>query len=584
APFTLITWWQLGAAINKAGSAVALAPGQDLTLTSLSLLLADLSRPLGDPLSLPTLALESLFKVPAGASLLLQDVVVTLSTIDLRAAIYSICSASNTSAFPYSSGAVVEGGVVRLIDHTSRAAGADGTAGAGGEVRWINVTLSCPGYGIEDPACAARPVTEGWELGAAALGPLLEATEGPVMLSLAPDVALPTDGSWEQVVVPAGRLMVLIGDPTLQQERGRRTTLDLGGVEAAWSDASLGSAAAGPDASVVGVAQLRDLQLVNLPYSSMPREPVGFLALSMQSFQIPGRLAQESTATLVAPVAQGPLQLRVSRCTLVVPDPELAFLARAASGLGQPDLTALFGDEAGQPRVGGEPAMDGAQGRLLLEFLQIRSLAAKIEAAEKTRDRLGSKAANGCDSVAFTEVTLVAASRYSGGLLGPAVSPQWPPLLIRDKDVALQWGATGTSVYAGLEEALLDLGSCGQVASNPTVRLLSSYDDRSVQPVTSGEQRLLLAESGRSSLQAAGSCVVAGYPPTMGAISRVSASSPITLRDMVLYNLAPGGVYPLPPASTNGSVRAALSPAPQLQGADAPWANSSLPLWYFQCA
>ncbi|PNH01333.1 hypothetical protein TSOC_012789, partial [Tetrabaena socialis] len=68
-----------------------------------------------------------------------------------------------------------------------------------------------------------------------------------------------------------------------------------------------------------------------------------------------------------------------------------------------------------------------------------------------------------------------------------------------------------------------------------------------------------------------------------GAISRLQLSSPITLRDLVLYNLAPGGTYPLPGVSEDGSVEA-LTPAPQLQGADAPWVNSSLPLWYFQCA
>ncbi|PNH10407.1 hypothetical protein TSOC_002875 [Tetrabaena socialis] len=196
-PFTTITWWQLVDKLEKSGPAVGLAPGQDLTLTALTLFLVDLTAPFGYGVTLPTLALASLFAVPAGARLLLQDVVVVLSIIDLQLAMSGICSVHDTGAFPYSLSVVVDGGVVRLIDHTSRAPDENGTAGAGGEVRWINVTLTCPGNGVENPPCAARPIREGWELGVAALRTVR--TVGPVMLSLASDVALPADGSWTQV-------------------------------------------------------------------------------------------------------------------------------------------------------------------------------------------------------------------------------------------------------------------------------------------------------------------------------------------------------------------------------------------------
>ncbi|PNH08924.1 hypothetical protein TSOC_004510 [Tetrabaena socialis] len=467
--------------------------GQDLTLTSLCLFLVELPAPLGYQVNLPTLALASLFAVPAGARLLLQDVVVVLAVVDLYSAMNGICSIYDTDAFPYSPGVVVEGGVVHLIDHTSWAPDENGTAGAGGEVRWINVTLTCPGYGSTRPACAARPIREGWELDAAVLQPMLEATEGPVMLSLAPDVALPAGGSWAQVMVPAGRLLVLIGDPSLQLRRGRKSTLDLGGVEGAW--VSLGMLNGLPPS----MAHLRDLQLVNLPYSSMPRESLGLLALSMQSFGLTWCVHARNASGQSSNHELKP-QLRVSRCTLVVSDPELAFLARAAaasvsglgqpnltalfgdgagqvqgSGLGQPNLTALFGDGAGQPRVGGGPLMDGAEGSLLLEFLQLRSL------------------------VAFTDVTLVSASHYSGthrnvssfaALPGPPpLLPSalvWPPLLIHDKNVALQWGSAGTLMTSTLEEALLAVDSCGQAPSGRTVIVLSSTDDQSVPPVVSG--------------------------------------------------------------------------------------------------
>ncbi|PNH07503.1 Proline-rich receptor-like protein kinase PERK2 [Tetrabaena socialis] len=594
-PFTLITWWQLATELQMSGPAVELAPGQDLTLTALSLFLVDLSAPLGYHVTLPTLALASLFAVPASAKLLLQDMVVVLSAVDMQLAMDGICSVYDTDSFPYSPGVVVDGFVVRLIEHTSRAPDENGTAGAGGEVRWINVTLTCPGYEFKYPPCAARPIRGGWELDAAVLRPMLEATVGPVMLSLAPDVALPAGGNWTQVVVPVNQMLVLIGDPSLQLRRGRPTTLDLGGVEGAWAFMRDDRYPWIPP----GMAQLRDLQLVNLPYSSMPRESQGLLALSMQSFGLIGQDASGPPSN-----DDQPPQLRVSRCTLVVSDLELAFLARAAaasiSGQGQPNLTALFGDEAGQlrptaptslpspspprspqPRVGGDPLMDGAKGSLLLEFLQLRSL------------------------VAFTDVTLVSASRYSephrevpsfATLPGlPPLLPSalvWPPLLMYDRDVALQWGGAGTLVTSAFEEALLAADACGQAPSGRTVIVLSSTDDQSVPPVASGGQLRLLAST-RSPLAVAQSCVVAGYPPALsglrtfvnmqGAISRLQLSSPITLRDLVLYNLAPGGTYPLPGVSEDGSAEV-LPPAPQLQGADAPWANSSLPLWYFQCA
>ncbi|PNH04828.1 Serine/threonine-protein kinase unc-51 [Tetrabaena socialis] len=613
APFTMITWWQLSPQLQTTGPALTLAPGQELILDSLTLYLADLAGPFGYAARLPTLA-PALLVVPAGASLQLKDVVVVLAVLELAAVMKSICAAYDTSAFPYSPGVVMEDGVVRLVDHTSVAPDEYGTDGAGGEVRYINVTLTCPGYGTAALPCAARPITEGWQLGAAVLGPLLNSTEGPVMLSLAPDVALPADGSWEQVVIPAGRVMVLIGDPSLQQQRGRRSTLDLSGLEGAWAFMDGGALSIyTPTVLRAGTAHLRDLQLINLPYSSRPREAVNLLAIGMQSFQFTGRNASGQ------PLDDGlPPQLRVSRCTLVVSDPELAFLAGAAaasvSGGGQPNLTALFGGARGQPRIGGDPLVDGAEGSLLLDVLQIRSLVRSL--------------------VAFTTTTLVSASRYWAGLppaaagndtavvvnaippttaLGPAamrdLSPLlpssllWPPLLVYDRDVALQWGGAGTIVAGALEEALLTVDSCGQAPSGRTVIMLSSTDDQSVPPVASGQQLRLLGPT-LTPLAAAESCVVAGYPPALsgrrtfvnmqargagekygegGALGRAALSSPITLRDLVLYNLAPGGTYPLPAVSEDGSVEA-LRPAPQLQGADAPWANSSLPLWYFQFA
>ncbi|PNH11931.1 putative LRR receptor-like serine/threonine-protein kinase [Tetrabaena socialis] len=392
--YTLITLWRL-ADMLRSGPAMVLAPGQQLSLSSAVLFLTDLWRPLGASPVLPSLALPMLFDVPANASLWLTDVVIVLSAADLRSAMLSICSASGTDDFPYSPGVVVDGGVVRLIDHSSRVQGKSG-AGAGGEVRWTNVMLTCLGFGLTHAPCAACPVATVKEL-TTAMDALLVAAMGPVYLSITADLALPRDGSWKQVGgtvgsagglvgVPLGCLLVLMGDPSLQQQRARRTMLDLAGVDGVWADSSLL-----PDGSIetvvlrindvpvqpIGVAHLRDLQLVNVGYSSTPRSWIDLQSIGMQGpFRVAGSFTSDDLESGPAPPL---LKLRVLRCTLVVPDPELAFLVRAAaasaSGQGVPNLEALFPSDGPQPRLGANPTLEGADGRLTLGFLQIRRLA-----------------------------------------------------------------------------------------------------------------------------------------------------------------------------------------------------------------
>ena len=65
-----------------------------------------------------------------------------------------------------------------------------------------------------------------------------------------------------------------------------------------------------------------------------------------------------------------------------------------------------------------------------------------------------------------------------------------------------------------------------------------------------------------------------GFPSILqGGISRFGVVRPITLRNLVLYNLAPGGMYP-----------EGKPAAPMLSYRDAAWRRSALPLWFFQCA
>ncbi|PNH09439.1 Tyrosine-protein kinase transforming protein Src [Tetrabaena socialis] len=478
----MLTLWQVAAQLQAEGPAVELAQGQQLSLATLSLFLVDVSRPFGAFPTLPNLALSALFRVPAGASLQLTDVVIVLSVPDMSDFMRSVCSVSDTDAWTYNPGVVIDDGYVYLLNHTSRAPSESGVAGEGGEVRWSNVHLICTGFALPPPLpCAARPATAASELGAS--GRMVEYVEGPIYLSLTTDLAL-QDRSWEQAVVAPGSLLVLLGDPSLEQRRGRRTTLDLGALEGAW----LGSQGA-------TVSQLRDLQLVNLPYSTRPLEPYNLLALGMQSFGRTG--SGDTNVSSIAPFEQHP-SLRLARCTLVVSDSELAFLSRAAaasaSGIGVPNLATLFGAGVPQPRIGiNSTDEDQAQGRLALEFLQIGNLVALSNVMLQSASAYTSQPAAATEEAPPPEPLLPSAL-------------VWPPLSLYDEEVALQWGAIG----------------------------------------------------------------------------RVALSSPITLRDLVLYNLAPGGAYPAEGASSGGD--APLVPAAQLLGANAVWTNSSLPLWFFQCA
>ncbi|PNH09437.1 Serine/threonine-protein kinase ULK1 [Tetrabaena socialis] len=604
--YTMITWWQAAVQLQAEGPAIALAPGQQLSLASLSLDLVDVPRPFGVFPTLPNLALPALLRVPVGASLQLTDVVIVVSVADLLELMRSICSPQGTDAWSYNPDVTVDDESTYLLDYTSRAPSENGVAGEGGEVHWSNVQIVSAGFPNSPPPlplpCAALTVSFAWQLGVDGLHTMLESVEGPIYLSLVTDLALLQEGSargYEQVVVPPGRLLVLLGDPSLEQQRGRRTTLDLGGLEGAWL---------APQG-----ARFRDLQLVNLPYSSSPLEPYDLLAVGMHSFRRPE--IRTTSGSSVAPSAQLP-NLRLAYCTLVVSDPELAFLSRAAaasaSGVGIPDLATLFGNDVRQPHVGGDPTADQSEGRLVLEYLQISSL------------------------VALSNMTLLSASAYSKQLaiaaerappLAPPASPAenappasaaeyvlplvaateeapppapllpsvlvWPPLSLHDEEVALQWGGSGTVAATGLMDALLRVPVCASTPSHRTVLLLpSDPDPLSMSPLAAVEPQPVPVDGGRSPLSAAEECVVAGYPPALagrrtfvnmqGAIGRVALSSPITLRDLVLYNLAPGGSYPTEGAGRGGD--GPLAPPAQLTGADAVWTNSSLPLWFFQCA
>ena len=239
-----------------------------------------------------------------------------LADVDLRAALGSMC---RVDSWPYSPGVSITNGQIQISDFNS-------TPPGGGRVHWRDVVITAaasPG-GLPPPwPCAAAGVTHGTQLGGGAGGllpGLLGSSTGAVFVSLARDLALPSDGSWSPVELPAGRLLVLLGDPD-RSAAGSPTVLDLGGIAAAWtaprrqlvltglsedgsavsvspdsgipgadklygSDPGLPVAAAPYAVAEYGVARLYDLLLVNLPPARRPAAEWALMAAAVNSFGV----------------------------------------------------------------------------------------------------------------------------------------------------------------------------------------------------------------------------------------------------------------------------------------------------------
>ncbi|KXZ56484.1 hypothetical protein GPECTOR_1g433 [Gonium pectorale] len=202
-------------------------------------------------------------------------------------------------------------------------------------------------------ACSATAVSGAGELRATA-AELLAVTSGTVLLSLTGNVTIdPETGGWgpSGLVVPEGSQLGLYGDPT----PGRATQLDFGGLESALS------------VRPGGVVVLADLVLLGLPYPRDVQRPTTLLAAWVHSLDFGGlesalsvrpggvvvladlvllglpypRDVQRPTTLLAAWVhsvagfasrlpdwfgmVTSPLYLHALRCTVVVPELELAW-------------------------------------------------------------------------------------------------------------------------------------------------------------------------------------------------------------------------------------------------------------------
>ncbi|GFR46232.1 hypothetical protein Agub_g7777 [Astrephomene gubernaculifera] len=591
-PFTILDCSGLVDFSVSKVSVISLKPGQHLKLSSLSVLLIDLVEPLGPAASMVIdhLTPSGLVQVPKGAILTLQNVTLVLSPYSMRT--YLEILSCKVSAWPYSTAVTILYNEIHIESLTTWSLASDGGRDnvntAGGEVQWLGVTLRGADAKPFINPLGATAVTEAWQLGYKLQTDLVGVIgiPGSLFLSLAADIVIPRDGSWEQAFLVDGRPWVLLGDPE------RSTTLDLSGLEGAWYTASYQNNWASNLTAENTLMHIHGLTLINLPHTQQPRAPSSLLAISLQSFGI----YRGSTGGYDSP------QLVLKRCTIVVPDQEVAFLERAV----------LLGRNNGTMPAVGDPS------KLFAVFdVQVPSDDMSASSPSSTGGKLLVTRLRIGNQVSLINCTLLSASRYTALPDSRPLLPServWPPEVLHGNvDTAAQWGPLGTAFAQGLQDALANLNStCGPLPGKAPLMFTTIRNDGSIPSLaatTAFEEakRIHISSGGR--LASASECIVGGFPQQLGgdrtfvnmkgAIGRVELQRPITLRNLVLYNLAPGGMYPL---VSNGNLgygssygysfgivgrqqaSAPAQAAPQLEGADAAWTNSSLPLWFFRMA
>ncbi|GLC75584.1 hypothetical protein PLESTF_001660100 [Pleodorina starrii] len=476
-------------------------------------------------------------RLDPGATLRLEDVTIVLEAADFRSLLQSLCQ--DPDAWPYDPNLVIEDRVMRIASLTSRAPAGpmDGTAGAGGHVQWVNITLMSPGsFVYPSTPCFAQSVATGAELQAAAVKALVKETAATVYLSVTADVALlPMDRSWSlPVPLCSGQQLVLLGDPA------RPTTLDLSGIADVWalqeydnciSLLLVGSSSSNSNRRRRPVALLYDLLLVNVPYPTRPNGPMSLLSASLPSFGI-----------VRGAVGEGYPQIQLCRCTVVVPRQELIFLAGAADRNGSSDdvwpgeppgafnITLLKMEEA--RRQG--PSSDGGSSS---------SFSSEPQRLAVQQLRLGSE-------VLLSNCTLMSIGSYQQlpgavPMVPQAVRQLWAPELLaaRDPQTVAQWGPGGLAVVSGLQQALTALSTCDSRPGYNPVRLIWGSDDRSVPPLgpspadgngdgdgdgngngDGGGTSATLTLSSGGPLSAAATCTVDGAPTTTTSTTSTSGS------------------------------------------------------------
>ncbi|KXZ42763.1 hypothetical protein GPECTOR_119g394 [Gonium pectorale] len=328
------------------------------------------------------------------------------------------------------------------------------------------------------------------------------------------------------------------------------------------------------------------MTLVNLPYSTHPGWPADLMALAALSFNV--RPPPGGAEGVLGP------RLRLTRCTLVLPDEEVAFLRRRAQVAG-----AAAGD-AGLEAVAEGPAAAPSTGRARAAAERPRALFTtgaveegsffqlNLQVAEPPTARADMLAVERLElqpAVLLLNCTLIAATAYAALSGAVPLLPQsrvWPPLLLHgNRTRALSEGPSGLSLAPGMEAALASHDRmCGQMPGGATVTFIARRHDDTVLSEGQDPEGGITAGGGEDGLSPPGpvtgdACTVSGYAPELvggrtftdlkGAAGRRGLEVPLRLRNLVLYNLAPGG-----------------SDEALLEGDAAAWTNTSLPLWYFK--
>ncbi|KXZ46410.1 hypothetical protein GPECTOR_44g84 [Gonium pectorale] len=380
------------------------------------------------------------------------------------------------------------------------------------------------------------------------------------------------------------------------------------------------------------------MTLVNLPYSTHPGSPADLMALAALSFGIRPTPGAGGAVGVAGP------RLRLTRCTLVLPDEEVAFLRGRAEAAGAAGVAGAGTGEAGSLPEGQDiPLSAQTVADLRAEWMPITEEAVMAEAtasgeettvegnkaAAESPTRRARAAAEGASiplspgsadessvlqlnlrvaglstagagmlvverlelqpAVLLLNCTLLSASAYAALPGAVPLLPQsrvWPPLLLHaNRTRALSQGPSGLSLAPGLEAALMSQDRvCGQTApGGATIIFVARRHDDTVTSAGQDPNGGIAVGGGEAEPGAGWS----RPGPAAADICTMSGYAPELVGGRTFTDLkgAAGRCGLVLPLRLRNLVLYNLAPAgggPLLGGGDVAWANSSLPLWYFR--
>ncbi|KXZ43011.1 hypothetical protein GPECTOR_107g156 [Gonium pectorale] len=416
------------------------------------------------------------------------------------------------------------------------------------------VVSCCGGDGSGPPGpwvCTATAVWGAAHLLATARE-AMPATSGLVLLSLAAHVTLDPEAAGGPLEVRSGVKLCLYGNPDLGAA-GPTTQLDFAGIESAVR-------------TTAGFVQLQDLVLLGLPYPAK----VGNLVQAVAAWVHAVEIVRRPAGVVGAP--RPVVRLSVIRCALVLPAAEAAWW-RAA--------------------IAAEAAAPGGAGPYLEEswWMAVEPAAGPAAAAGATTLEAGRRPVSLLDEEVKPSRSLTSCVMWSIEEAGVAASPRaaavaaaWPlgsqydqpseaaQLKLRDFRILGHWTPEPDLVL-----------ECRSSPTGVTVLVPSEWQMFPVLDETeraTGNGTLLITSPGllRWELPDDSPCALMGWPASQtgrrtmwdmqGAVAQLGLppSSPLTLVDVVLYNLAPAGtelqrLSPPPPSKEPEPPHASPQPA-----------------------